>query len=77
MSITTTYQVTGMTCQHCVNAVTEEVTTLDSVTSVAIELHPETISLVTVTSDAPLDLANVLAAIDEAGYELAENGSQS
>jgi copper chaperone len=77
MSTTATIQVTGMTCQHCVNAVTEEVTALDSVTRVEIELHPEAVSLVTVTSDAPLDLANVVAAIDEAGYELAENGSQS
>jgi copper chaperone len=77
MSTTATIQVTGMTCQHCVNAVTEEVTALDSVTRVEIELRPEAVSLVTVTSDAPLDLANVVAAVDEAGYELAENRSQS
>jgi copper chaperone CopZ len=77
MSTTTIYPVAGMTCQHCVNAVTEEITALDSVTAVAVDLHPEAVSMVTVTSDAPLELADVIAAIDEAGYELAENGSQS
>ena len=77
MSTTATYPVSGMTCQHCVNAVTEEFTALASVTSVAVELNPEAISLVTVTSEAPLDPAAVVAAIDEAGYELAENGSPS
>jgi copper chaperone len=75
MSTTTTYQVTGMTCQHCVNAVTEEITSLGIVTTVAIDLQPDAVSLVTVTSDTPLELADVIAAIDEAGYELAENGS--
>jgi copper chaperone CopZ len=75
MSTTASYQVTGMTCQHCVNAVTEEITALDTVTDVAIDLHPEAISTVTVTSDAPLDLTDVATAIDEAGYELAENGA--
>lgn len=75
MSTTATYLVTGMTCQHCVNAVTEEITALDAVTTVAIDLQPDAVSLVTVTSETPLDLADVVMAIDEAGYELAENGA--
>lgn len=65
---TTTYTVTGMTCQHCVNAVTEELNTIDGVTGVDVELDGGT---VTVTSAAPLDDTAVAAAIDEAGYELA------
>jgi copper chaperone len=77
MSTTATYPVTGMTCQHCVNAVTEEITSLGIVTTVAIDLQPDAVSLVTVTSTEALALADVVAAIDEAGYELAESGSQS
>lgn len=65
---TQTYTVTGMTCQHCVNAVTEELTGIDGVTGVDVELDG---GRVTVTSNAPLDAAAVAAAVDEAGYELA------
>ena len=64
---TTTYAVTGMTCEHCVHAVTEELTRLDGVTVVNVELVPGGTSTVTVTSDAPLSEAAVSAALDEAG----------
>jgi copper chaperone CopZ len=63
----TTYVVTGMTCEHCVRAVTEELTGLGGVTGVDVELVPGGASLVTVTSDAPLPQAAVSAALDEAG----------
>ncbi|MGP4003049.1 heavy-metal-associated domain-containing protein [Streptomyces sp. 8N706] len=66
-SVTTTYRVSGMTCGHCEGAVTEEVSTLDGVSSV--EAVAAT-GLVTVTSSAPLDEESVRAAVDEAGYEL-------
>lgn len=65
---TTTYQVTGMSCGHCVAAVTEELTALDGVHEVAVDLAD---GAVTVTSAAPLDTEAVAAAIDEAGFELA------
>lgn len=64
---TTTYHITGMTCGHCVNAVTTELTALPGVTNVAVDLATGT---ATVTSDNPLDIEAVRAAIDEAGYEL-------
>jgi copper chaperone len=64
---TTTYDVTGMTCQHCVHAVTTEVTTIDGVHEVAVDV---TAGTVTVSSTAPLSLDAMRAAIDEAGYEL-------
>lgn len=64
---TATYTVTGMTCDHCRNAVTEEVGALPGVTAVAVDLPS---GEVTVTSDQPLDEASVRAAVDEAGYEL-------
>ena len=69
---TATYQVTGMTCEHCAHAVTEELTNLDGVRGVTIDLHPGSESAVTVASDAPLPAAAVAAALDEAGdYRLA------
>jgi copper chaperone len=67
-----TYRVTGMTCEHCVRAVTGELKTLPGVTDVAVLLSPGGESAVTVTSLAPLHLDAVSAALDEAGeYELA------
>ena len=71
MSTTTTLPVIGMTCGHCIQAVTSELTALDGVQDVAVELVPDGTSVVTVTSAAPLDGAAVKAALDEAGYELA------
>jgi copper chaperone len=68
----TTYTVTGMTCEHCVHAVTEELTSLGGVTWVNVELVPGGESKVTVTSDAPLPDEAVSTALDEAGdYRLA------
>lgn len=63
----TTYAVTGMTCEHCVHAVTEELTRLGGVTGVTVDLVPGGESAVTVTSDAPLPADAVSAALDEAG----------
>jgi copper chaperone len=65
---TSTYTVTGMTCGHCVSAVSEEVGALPGVTEVAVDLPT---GAVTVTSDSPLDDAAVAAAVEEAGYQLA------
>nr|WP_316316716.1 cation transporter [Clavibacter michiganensis] len=59
-----------MTCEHCVASVTEEVSELEGVTDVAVELVPGGSSAVTVTSDRPLDPAAVRAAVAEAGYEV-------
>ena len=69
---TATYQVTGMTCEHCVRAVTGELRALDGVGGVTVELVPGGSSAVTVTSEAPLPAGAVAAAQDEAGdYRLA------
>ena len=64
---TTTYPVTGMTCEHCVNAVTSELGGLDGVTRVTVDLVPDAISLVTVTSGAALAEHAVAEALEEAG----------
>ncbi|MEU5549334.1 MULTISPECIES: heavy-metal-associated domain-containing protein [unclassified Micromonospora] len=65
--VTTTYQVQGMTCGHCVNAVSTEVGALPGVDDVRVDLAS---GEVTVTSEQPLDPAAVRAAVDEAGFEL-------
>jgi len=67
--ITTTYVVNGMTCGHCVQAVTTELTGVPGVHDVRVDLAAGT---ATVTSDQPLDAATVRTAVDEAGYELAD-----
>ncbi|GAA1436797.1 heavy-metal-associated domain-containing protein [Microlunatus lacustris] len=69
MSTTATYTVTGMTCSHCVNAVTEEVTGIPGVTDVQVDLGS---GALTITSAAPVERSAVLAAVDEAGYALAD-----
>lgn len=66
----TTYGVTGMTCQHCVNSVTEELKGIDGVQKVDVFLVSGGASQVQVTSDDELDRAEVQAAVEEAGYEL-------
>ena len=66
----TTYSVTGMTCSHCVAAVSEEVTKLPGVQGVSVDLVEGGASQVTVTSETPLAVESVREAVDEAGYEL-------
>ena len=64
---TSTYTVTGMTCEHCVASVTEEITEIDGVTDVAVDLPT---GAVTVTSDNPVTDSAVHEAVREAGYEI-------
>jgi len=68
----TTYAVSGMTCAHCVAAVTEEISRLDGVSAVEVDLVAGGDSRVTVTSRAPLPAEALRAAVDEAGYRLGE-----
>jgi copper chaperone len=69
-----TFQVIGMTCGHCVNAVSGELKALDGVAEVAVELDPSGASAVTVTSAQPLRTEQVRTALDEAGdYRLADS----
>lgn len=64
---TATYTVTGMTCGHCAQSVTEEVSEVPGVTDVAVDLPT---GAVTVTSEQPLSEDQVRTAVTEAGYEL-------
>ena len=70
---TTTINVSGMTCGHCVNAVTEELQALDGVQGVEVDLVAGGTSTVTVTSAEPLPEEAVKAAVDEAGYVVVDS----
>lgn len=65
--ITVDYQVSGMHCAHCATSVTEEVSEIDGVTAVDVDVES---GRVTVTSTQPLAVVAVQAAVDEAGYQL-------
>jgi copper chaperone len=65
---TASYTVVGMTCGHCVNAVTEEVSAVPGITAVDVDLASGGL---TVTSTEPVDDAAVRAAVEEAGYQVA------
>ena len=65
--ITTTYKVKGMTCGHCEQSVTNELSSIAGVTDVAVELETGDVN---VTSSAELDEVTVRAAVDEAGFEV-------
>ena len=63
--------VDGMTCSHCVTSVTEEISAIDGVDSVSVDLKAGGTSRVTIHSAAPIDATRVRAAVEEAGYALA------
>lgn len=63
-----TYTVVGMTCDHCARSVTQEVNAVDGVTGVRVDLAT---GQVDVTAIAPVPVAAVRAAVEEAGYTLA------
>jgi len=71
---TQTFPVTGLTCQHCVGAVTSELSVLAGVTDVKIDLVAEGTSTLTVTAQKELSDDEVALALDEAGdYKLVSN----
>ena len=61
---TTEYKITGMTCGHCVQAVTEEVSALDGVSDVTVQLDG---GRMTVASERAIEFDRLAEAVDEAG----------
>lgn len=61
------YAVTGLTCGHCVHAVSSEISALAGVTDVEVDLDAGGTSTVRVTTEAPLSDEQIAAALDEAG----------
>jgi copper chaperone len=64
------YLVNGMTCDHCVASVTEELSAVDGVESVRVALEAGGTSRVMVVSSKPVEVDDIKAAISDAGYEL-------
>jgi copper chaperone len=64
---TLTYSVPGVSCGHCQAAITEEVSAVPGVEAVEVDLETKIVSV----SGDPLDEQAIIAAIDEAGYEVA------
>ena len=65
-----TVHVDGMSCDHCIHAVTEEISKILGVTGVDIDLHAGEISPVTIASDNEISDTDIAAAVDEAGYTI-------
>lgn len=63
--MTTTYSVPGMSCGHCVEAITGEVGKVDGVTDVDVDLDTKVVTVAGGDHDA------IVAAIDEAGFDVA------
>jgi len=69
---TTVLTVTGLTCGNCVKHVTEELSAVEGVSAVTVDLVAGGASTVTLTSAAPVARETLAAAVDEAGYELTD-----
>ncbi|MCA9832126.1 MAG: copper ion binding protein [Dehalococcoidia bacterium] len=67
MAQTIEFNVTGMTCDHCVNAVTNAVKELEGVSDVSVSLENKS----AVVTGSVVDVTKVIAAIEEEGYEAA------
>ena len=72
-TVSTTVEVSGMTCGHCVSSVSEELESLAGVESVDVDLNAGGISTVTITSATALSPAEIGEAVAEAGYLVVAN----
>ncbi|MBW3085226.1 Copper-transporting P-type ATPase [Austwickia sp. TVS 96-490-7B] len=70
--ITTELRIDGMTCEHCVKHVTEELMALAGVTEVTVDLVADGVSTAVVRSTSALAPAELAEAVDEAGYRLVD-----
>ena len=68
MSIASEYVVSGMHCDHCVSSVTEEVSAVNGVTDVKVDLDSGQLIVI---SDSEIPFKSIEAAVDEAGYRVA------
>ncbi|OOP60916.1 heavy metal transporter [Arthrobacter sp. SRS-W-1-2016] len=68
MIMETTVNISGMTCGHCVASVIEEITAIDGINGVDVQLNKGGISRAVVTSSENLDPAEVSEAVAQAGY---------
>ncbi|MFV0374451.1 heavy-metal-associated domain-containing protein [Microbacterium sp.] len=74
-AVTAEVLVAGMTCAHCVMSVTEELSAIEGVDGVSVDLNAGGASRVTIRSAAPVDAAAIADAVEEAGYSLTGSAS--
>ena len=74
-AVTTDVLVSGMTCSHCVNSLTEELSAIEGVDGVSVDLSAGGESRVTIRSSQPISASAVEAAVEEAGYALVDTTS--
>lgn len=67
----TTYDILGMTCAHCANAVSGELGAIEGVTAVAVDVAAGTATVTSTTAPSP---ERIRDAVEEAGYSLAHPG---
>lgn len=70
---TTRVSVSGMTCGHCISAVSEELEALEGVQDVTVDLNAGGVSTVTITSAKEISPADIGEAVAEAGYLVVAN----
>ena len=68
MSFTETHDIVGMTCDHCARAVRTEVSAIEGVTDVTVDVAT---GVVRVTAEQPVPATALRDAVEEAGYVLA------
>jgi copper chaperone CopZ len=68
---TKSINVSGMTCDHCVNAVTEELNKISGVTGVNVALNTDGPTPVNIVADNDISDSDIAAAVEEAGYTIA------
>ncbi|WP_069111281.1 heavy-metal-associated domain-containing protein [Jiangella alba] len=64
-----TFTVVGMTCGCCANKVRDEIVKIDGVGAVEVDVESGAVG---VTSDSPVAADQVKAAVETAGYQLAD-----
>ncbi len=67
-AVKATYRIEGMTCAHCVRAVTEALESVNGVESAMVDLES---GLASITSKTPIDLEALRSAVEEEGYGIA------
>lgn len=72
---TSTYTVAGMTCDHCVASVTEEVSEVAGVGEIDINLATGRLTVTRADPDDAVDDAAVRAAVAEAGYQIVDQAN--
>lgn len=70
---TADFAVTGLTCRSCAARVSAAVSTLDGIEGVKLDLVAGGTSTLSISSRTPLRDADVVTAVEQAGYQIARS----